>query len=105
MTDEQIFERIKDTLRGKVETFMEQVTPIYSQLNWEWNINGEKKIPAEEDIMFKLYNLIDALQFNKKGYWTSANGLKVQYRFAKEGIEISMTFTKEIGDSGVYKFN
>lgn len=104
MDNDQLFERIKDTLRGKVETFMEKVTPLYAALNWEWNVNGEKKIPAEEDVMFKLYGLIDALEFNQKGYWTSAYGLKVQYRFVKGGIEISMSFTKEEKDTGIYNF-
>jgi len=105
MTDEQTFERIKDVLRGKVETFLERVTPLYQALNWEWNINGEKRVPNEEDIMFKLYSLIDALKFNPKGYWTMSNGLKVQYTFTKQGIEISMLFIKEEKDSGVYNFN
>ncbi|HEX2867580.1 MAG TPA: hypothetical protein VHO03_11090 [Ignavibacteriales bacterium] len=104
MSDEQLFERIKDALRGKVETFLEKVTPVYAQLNWQWNINGETRLPNEEDVMFKLYNLIDALQFNKRGYWTGSCGLKVQYQFKKEGIEVSMVFTKEIADRGVYNF-
>ncbi|MGE5351797.1 MAG: hypothetical protein ACM3P0_06920 [Acidobacteriota bacterium] len=104
MSDEQIFERIKDALRGKVETFLEKVTPVYAALNWEWNVNGEKRVPNEEDVMFKLYNLIDALQFNKRGYWTASCGLKVQYQFKKEGIEVSMVFTKEIADKGIYNF-
>ena len=104
MSDEQLFERIKDALRGKVETFLEKVTPVYAALNWEWNVNGETRIPNEEDVMFKLYNLIDALQFNRKGYWTASYGLKVQYQFAKTGIEISMVFTKEIADRGIYNF-
>ncbi|MGE5680883.1 MAG: hypothetical protein ACM34K_08395 [Bacillota bacterium] len=104
MDDNQLFERIKDVLRGKVETFLEQVTPLYQALNWEWNINGEKRVPNEEDVMFKLYNLIDALEFNKRGYWTTSCGLKVQYKFTKNGIDISMTFTKEVADQGTYNF-
>ncbi|MEI7811994.1 MAG: hypothetical protein WCJ01_06145 [Ignavibacteria bacterium] len=104
MDDNQTFERIKDVLRSKVETFLEKVTPIYQALNWEWNINGEKRIPNEEDVMFKLYNLIDALQFNKKGYWVASCGLKVQYRYTKNGIEIAMSFSKEVIDKDVHKF-
>lgn len=98
------FEKIKDVLRGKVETFMEQAAPLYAALNWQWTINGEKKVPAEEDIMFKLYEMIEALQFNEKGYWTAYNGLKVQYKFVKEGVDISITFTKEYVDGGVFNF-
>lgn len=105
MNENYNLERIKDVLRGKVETFIEKVTPVYAALNWTWKINGEIRVPNEEDVMYKLYNLIDALQLNEKGYWTSSNGLKVQYRFTKEGVDISMTFTKEIADNGIYNFN
>lgn len=97
MDNDQIFERIKDSLRSKVETFMEEVTPVYQQLNWVWNINGELRVPNEEDVMFKLYNLVDALKFDKRGYWTAYNGLKVQYKFKKNGsVEVEMIFSKEI---------
>jgi hypothetical protein len=97
MDNDQIFERVKDALRAKVEAFLEEVTPVYHQLNWEWTINGEKKVPDEEDVMFKLYNLIDALKFDKHGYWTASNGLKVQYKFKKDGdAEVEMIFAKEI---------
>lgn len=97
MDNDQKFERIKDALRAKVETFLEEVTPVYHQLNWEWNINGEHRLPNEEDVMFKLYNLIDALKFDQRGYWTASNGLKVQYKFKKNGdAEVEMIFSKEI---------
>lgn len=48
--------------------------------------------------------MIEALQFNEKGYWTAYNGLKVQYKFVKEGVDISITFTKEYVDGGVFNF-
>lgn len=105
MNENHNLERIKDVLRGKVETFIEQVTPIYAALDWKWHINGETRVPNEEDVMYKLYNLIDALQFNERGYWTSSNGLKVQYKYVKGGVDISMTFTKEISDMSVHNFN
>lgn len=104
MNDNHNIEKIKDVLRGKVETFIERVTPVYQALNWKWNINGEVRPPNEEDVMFKLYEIIDALQYNEKGYWCAANGMKAQYRFVNNGVDISITFTKEIKDQGVYNF-
>lgn len=104
MEDNHNIEKIKDVLRGKVETFIEKVTPVYQALNWNWKINGEVRPPNEEDVMYKLYEIIDALQYNEKGYWCAANGIKVQYKFTKNGVDISMTFTKEIRDQGIYNF-
>lgn len=104
MTDDKTFEKIKDVLRGKVETFIEKVTPIYRALDWKWKIQEEFRVPNEEDVMNKLYELIDALQFNKKGYYTQIYGLKVEYTFVKNGIEISITFTKEVKDQEVCNF-
>ena len=86
MDNDQIFERVKDALRAKVEAFLEEVTPVYHQLNWEWTINGEKKVPDEEDVMFKLYNLIDALKFDKH-VCSNANTIPLTPKLQWSGIE------------------
>jgi hypothetical protein len=105
MDNNYFFEKIKDALRGKVEPFLEKVTPVYQALDWKWRINGELRVPNEEDVMNKLYEIIEALQFNEKGYWTASNGLKVQYKFVKGSTEVTMSFTKEIKDEEIYNFS
>jgi hypothetical protein len=96
-------EKVKDILRGKAETFTDQVTALYRALDWKWNINGEIRTPNEEDVLMKLFELVDALQLNEKGYWVGIYGLKLQYKPVGDEVEVSMTFTKELKDEGKYK--
>jgi hypothetical protein len=96
-------EKIKDIFRGKAETFTDQATAFYRQLDWKWNINGEKRVPNEEDVMMKLFELVDALQMNEKGYWVGVYGMKLQYKPVGDEVELTISVTKEIKDSGKYK--
>ena len=63
----------------------------------------EIRTPNEEDVLMKLFELVDALQLNEKGYWVGIYGLKLQYKPVGDEVEVSMTFTKELKDEGKYK--
>lgn len=89
-------EKIKDVFRGKAETFTDQATALYRQLDWKWNINGEHRVPNEEDVMMKLFELVDALQLNEKGYWVGVYGMKLQYKPVGDEVELTISVTKEI---------
>jgi hypothetical protein len=96
-------EKIKDVLRGKAETFTDEATALYRQLDWKWKINGEERVPNEEDVLMKLFELVDALQLNEHGYWVTIYGMKLQYKPVGDEVEITMSLTKEIKDMGKYK--
>ena len=91
-------EKIKDIFRGKAELFTDQATALYRQLDWKWKINGEYRVPNEEDVLMKLFELVDALQLNEHGYWVGIYGLKLQYKPVGEEVEVTMSLTKEIKD-------
>lgn len=89
-------EKIKDVFRGKAETFTDQATALYRQLEWKWSINGEQRVPNEEDVMMKLFELVDALQLNEKGYWVGVYGMKLQYKPVGDEVELTISVSKEI---------